>query len=75
VRKKWIIVVLILVLILFGFSLRSIAGCKSDCQDEYESEVESCKEQYDNPDDADMLKMCVDNAKSEYKSCIDECEN
>jgi hypothetical protein len=75
VRKKWIIVVLILVLILFGFSLRSIAGCKSDCQDEYESEVESCKEQYDDPDDADMLKMCIDNAKSEYESCIDECEN
>jgi hypothetical protein len=74
-RKKWVIVVLIFVLILFGFSLRSIAGCKSDCQDEYESMVESCKEQYDDPDDADMLKMCIDNAKSEYESCIDECEN
>jgi hypothetical protein len=74
-RKKWVIVVLIFVLILFGFSLRSIAGCKSDCQDEYDSAVESCKEQYDDPGDADMLKMCNDNAKSEYESCIDECEN
>jgi hypothetical protein len=66
---------LIFVLIIFGFSLRSIAGCKSDCQDEYESAVESCKEQYDDPDDADMLKVCIDNAKSEYDLCIDDCEN
>jgi hypothetical protein len=51
------------------------AGCKSDCQDEYESEVDACKMQYDDPDDAHMLKMCIDNAKSEYESCIDECEN
>ena len=73
--RKWIIFLLIFVLIIFGLSLRSIAGCKSDCQDEYESAVESCKEQYDDPDDADMLKVCTDNAKSEYESCIDECEN
>jgi hypothetical protein len=73
--RKWIIYLLIFVFIIFGFSLRSIADCKSDCQDEYESAVESCKEQYDDPDGADMLKMCIDNAKSEYESCIDECEN
>ena len=74
-RKKWIIVLLILVLMLFGFSFRAIADCKSDCQNGYESEVESCKEQYDDPDDADVLKVCIDDAKSEYESCIDECEN
>jgi hypothetical protein len=51
------------------------AGCKSDCQDEYESEVDSCKALHDDPDDADMLKMCIDSAKNEYESCIDECEN
>ncbi len=27
------------------------AGCKSDCRDEYESEVDSCKVIYDDPDD------------------------
>lgn len=74
-RKKWIIVVLIFVLILFGFSLRSIAGCKSDCRDEYESAIESCHLINDDPDDSDMLRMCIDDAKSEYESCIDECEN
>jgi hypothetical protein len=63
-RKKWIIVLLIFVLIFFGFSFRAIADCKSDCQKGYESEVESCKEQHDDPEDADMLKICIDDAKS-----------
>ena len=74
-QKKWLIVAFIFVLIVFGFSLRSMAGYKSDCREEYESEVESCKEQYDDPGDADMLRMCIKDAKSEYQSCIDECEN
>jgi hypothetical protein len=71
--RKWIIFLLILVFIIFGLRLRSFAGCDSDCQDEYESAVESCKEQYDDPDDADMLKVCIGDAKSDYESCIDEC--
>jgi hypothetical protein len=73
--KKWVIAILIFVLILFGFTQRLIAGCKSDCKNEYESAVESCKALHDDPDDADMLKMCIDDAKSEYDSCIDECES
>jgi hypothetical protein len=51
------------------------ADCKSDCQDAYEAEVDSCKTLQDDPDDADMLKMCMDGAKSGYESCIDECED
>jgi hypothetical protein len=35
------------------------AGCKSDCRDEYDSEIESCKSQYDDPDDADELRQCI----------------
>ena len=73
--KKWIIVVFVFVLTIFGFSLRSIAGCKSDCQDQYRLEIESCEDQYTDSDDAGMLQMCIDDAKREYQSCIDECEN
>lgn len=51
------------------------ADCKSDCQDEYQSEVNSCKTQYDNPDDADELQMCLDDARIEYESCIAECKD
>ena len=51
------------------------ADCKSDCQDEYESAVNSCKEQYYDPDDADELQMCLDSAKGDYDTCIDECRD
>ena len=51
------------------------AGCKSDCRDEYDSEVESCKALHDEPDDADDLQMCIQAAKDNYDSCIEECDN
>ncbi len=51
------------------------AGCKTDCRDEYDSEIESCHLLYDEPDDSDSLKICIDNAKTEYDSCIEECDN
>lgn len=51
------------------------AGCVSDCRDNYESEVESCKLLYDDPDDSDSLSVCIDNAKSEYEDCVDECHS
>jgi hypothetical protein len=50
-------------------------GCKSDCRYEYESEVESCKLMYDDPDDADQLRQCIQNTKDEYESCIEDCES
>ena len=49
------------------------AGCISDCKDDYDSEVESCKLMYYEPDEADDLQQCIQNAKDEYQSCIDEC--
>ena len=73
--KKWIIVTFVFVLIIFGFSLRSIADCKSDCQDEYQSEVDSCKTLSDDPDEADTLETCMDDAKNQYESCIEQCED
>ena len=51
------------------------ADCKSDCQDEYQSEVNSCKEQYDDPDDADELQTCLNDARRGYESCINDCED
>ncbi len=43
--------------VLLAFAVASIAaaGCKSDCRDEYDLAVESCKLLHDNPDDADEL--------------------
>ena len=56
-------------------SLPAWAGCVSDCKDEYESEIDSCKLLHDDPDDADWLKMCIESAKDEYESCKHECES
>jgi hypothetical protein len=51
------------------------AGCISDCRDEYDSEVDNCRNQYDDPDDADDLRRCIDNAKDEYDECTHECRS
>ena len=73
--KKWIIAVFVFLLMIFGFGFYSIAGCKSDCREAYDTAVESCKAIYDDPNDAGMLATCLDDAKSEYESCIHECES
>ena len=49
------------------------AGCISDCKDEYDSAVESCKSMYDSPDEAEDLQQCIQDAKDEYQSRVDEC--
>lgn len=75
-RKLALIVVIVLAFYVpFAITSFAWAGCKSDCQDEYQSEVESCKSTYEAPDESDDLRMCIDNAKDEYNSCIEECES
>ena len=66
---------MILAMIILISASPAWAGCKSDCQDDYQSEVESCRANYDDPDDADELQICMDNAKSEYDSCVNDCED
>ena len=54
----------------------AMAGCKSDCRDDYESSVDSCKSSHgDDPDVSDSLKSCIDSAKSDFDSCEDECDS
>lgn len=51
------------------------AGCVSDCRDEYESAIESCKTTYDDPDESDDLEQCLNNARDEYQDCAGECRS
>ena len=51
------------------------AGCVSDCKDDYNSAVESCKSMYDEPEDADDLEQCIQSAKDDWQSCIEDCKN
>jgi hypothetical protein len=67
-------VVLVLLMSMASASM-IYAGCVSDCKDDYDSAVESCKLIYDDPEDADDLEMCIQSAKSDYQSCIEECKN
>lgn len=63
---------LALTVILYAASAVMIwASCKSDCRDAYQSEIESCHQQYDAPDDADDLQTCLQDAKDQYDSCLE----
>ena len=61
-------------ILLLIFGGQAWADCKSDCQNDYQSEINSCKDQFSDPDDADDLATCMDDAKTEYESCLEECE-
>jgi hypothetical protein len=65
--------IVLLFVSLLASTLLVWAGCVSDCKDEYDSAVESCKSMYDDPDDADDLQQCIEGARDEYQSCIEEC--
>jgi hypothetical protein len=65
----------VLLLVLLAASSALLwAGCVSDCKDNY-SAVADCKRQYDDPDDADDLEQCIQSAKDEYESCIEDCKS
>jgi hypothetical protein len=65
VNKKSSALILIILLLLV-LSSNTWAGCKSDCKDEYESEVKFCKSSHDDPDDSDRLTKCLENAKDKF---------
>jgi hypothetical protein len=53
----------------------SMAGCKSDCRDQYDSARDDCVATYDDPEEADDLQMCLEEARSTYEECIQECDS
>ena len=58
---------------ILGMVLSARTACKSDCRDQYESQVEACNSTYDDPQDSEDLRTCIDNSKNDYDSCIEEC--
>ena len=75
-KRRLIALVLLLALTgVFSFPDILAAGCKSDCEDTYQSSVDDCHLTYDSPDDADSLQICVESAKAEYDSCVDDCDS
>lgn len=65
------------IIVLTCFSLSTVAirgGCKSDCRDEFDSQVDSCKLLHDGHEEADDLMLCIQEAKDEFDDCIQECD-
>jgi hypothetical protein len=52
----------------------AIAGCGEECDARYSSEIDDCRSQYgDDPADADDLASCIQDARDDYRSCLDDC--
>jgi hypothetical protein len=51
----------------------AIAGCGEECDAGYSSEIDDCRTQYgDDPSDADDLAACIQGARDDYRSCLDD---
>lgn len=62
---------------LIGAKLGSVrASCGEDCDSAYESDTDSCHSMYgDDPADANDLATCIQNARDDYRSCVEDCAN
>jgi hypothetical protein len=50
------------------------AACGEDCDTEYQSDVDHCHSIYgDDPADAADLARCIDNARDDYRNCVENC--
>ena len=53
------------------------ADWKEDCKQNYKKAVEEYQTTYNNPENKrpDQLQECLDQAKSDYDSCLDKCKD
>jgi hypothetical protein len=48
--------------------------CDSVCKNEYQDAVKSCEQLNEAADNADAVKLCIENAKVSYNGCLNKCE-
>lgn len=72
--RSWVLAACILAAF-WTLSPRTVrAACGGDCDDAYSSDIDACHSQYgDDPADADDLADCIQNARDDYRSCLDDC--
>jgi hypothetical protein len=52
------------------------ATCGAQCDGRYLSDTEDCRFQFgDDPANADDLADCIQEARDDYRSCLDDCGN
>jgi hypothetical protein len=67
--------VLLLVFLFFFCASNAGADCKSDCEEDYLKAKDECGATYDATGDADERQICLDQAKADYESCLEECKD
>jgi hypothetical protein len=52
------------------------ATCARQCDASYSADIDNCHLQYgDDPADTDDLTNCVQEAKDDYRRCLDDCNS
>jgi hypothetical protein len=55
---------------------RVSGSCGANCDLTYGSDIKSCHLMYgSDPDDAEDLSECIQTARDDYRSCLDDCAN
>ena len=47
--------------------------CNQQCDAGYSADVDDCRFQFNTPADADALTDCIQRARDDYRSCLDDC--
>ena len=47
--------------------------CNQQCDAGYSADVDECRFQFNTPADADALTDCIQRARDDYRSCLDDC--
>jgi hypothetical protein len=72
-RESLIVFVFVaLILTLLG-PTTALPACGEDCDSTYQSDVDSCHVQFSDPEDADDLANCIQNARDDYRTCVEDC--
>jgi len=54
----------------------SYATCGEECDAKYSSDIDDCRSQFgEDPADADDLLACIQEAREDYRNCLDDCAN
>jgi hypothetical protein len=73
-RKLLILIVFVIFIVTLVGLRRVLAACGANCDSTYQSDIASCHLMYgDDPDTADDLAMCIQTARDDYRSCVEEC--
>ncbi|MGB8684434.1 MAG: hypothetical protein WCD12_16225 [Candidatus Binatus sp.] len=71
---KLLVMISITIIVAFGLPNKLNAACGEDCDSAYQSDVQSCHIMYgDDPEDADELSTCIQDARDDYRSCVEDC--